>query len=211
MIRAINEFHNHYEKSRIWEQTKWLGVPCYKLPFDAFILQEIIWNIQPDFIIETGTAKGGAACFYATILEIIGRGQVITCDITMGYDAQSIPDKLLRRIGFMHGSSTNPLVFDSIKAQVEGKKNIVILDSNHSYDHVRQEMSMYSGLVPVDSYMVVEDTHVNGNPVPWKWGDGPMEAVNDFMEHNEDNWFPDYWCEKYMMTFNPKGYLRRIK
>jgi cephalosporin hydroxylase len=110
----------------------------------------------------------------------------------------------------MHGGSTNPLVFDSIKAKVEGKKNIVILDSDHSYDHVRKEMSMYSELVPIDSYMVVEDTHVNGNPVPWKWGDGPMEAVNDFMENN-DNWFADYWCEKYMMTFNPKGYLRRIK
>jgi len=210
MIRALNEFHIHYEKSRIWEKTKWLGVPCYKLPFDAFILQEIIWNIQPDFIIETGTAKGGAAVFYASIMEIIGHGKVITCDIEAKCDGSIIPEKLFKRIKFLHGGSTNPLIFDDIKSQVEEKKNIVILDSDHSYDHVRQEMSMYSPLVPINSYMVVEDTHANGHPVPWQWGKGPYEAVEDFLKINY-NWEADYECEKYLMTFNPGGYLRRTK
>jgi cephalosporin hydroxylase len=209
-IRAINEFHIHYEKSRIWEKTKWLGVPCYKLPFDAFILQELIWKIQPDFVIETGTAKGGAAVFYATILEMIGKGEVITCDIEMKFNRMTIPKKLDKRILYICGGSTNPLVFEKIKRKTKGKNNIVILDSDHSYDHVRQEMSMYSTLVPVDSYMVVEDTHVSGHPVPWKWGKGPYEAVEDFLKVN-DNWEADYEMEKYMMTFNPKGYLRRIK
>jgi cephalosporin hydroxylase len=72
-------------------------------------------------------------------------------------------------------------------------------------------MSMYSTLVPVDSYMIVEDTHVSGHPVPWKWGKGPYEAVDDFLKTYSDSWEADYWCEKYIFTFNPKGYLRRIK
>jgi len=211
MITAINEFHKHYETSRIWEKTKWLGVPCYKLPFDAFILQELIWNIQPDFVIETGTAKGGAAVFYASIMEIIGHGKVITCDIESKCDGGIIPEKLFNRIKFLHGSSTNPIIFDSIKDQVKGKKNIVILDSDHRFEHVRKEMYMYSTLVPVDSYMIVEDTHANGHPVPWKWGKGPYEAVEDFLEDHDDSWKADSECEKYMMTFNPKGYLKRIK
>ena len=211
-IRAINEFHIHYEKSRIWEKTKWLGVPCYKLPFDAFILQEIIWNIQPDFVIEAGTAKGGAAVFYATILEMIGEeGMVLTSDIVDKSINQKIPKKLLNRIEFLHGGSTNPIIFDYIQSQTQGKKNVVILDSDHSYDHVKQEISMYSTLVPVDSYMVVEDTHANGHPVPWKWGKGPYEAVQDFLKINNEFWDADYECEKYLMTFNPLGYLRRVK
>lgn len=208
-MRAVDEFHIHYEKSRIWEKTKWLGVPCYKLPFDAFILQEIIWNIQPDYVIETGTAKGGAAVFYASIMEIIGHGKVLTSDIEAKCDGAIIPEKLFKRIEFLHGGSTNPMIFDKIKEKAQGKKNIVILDSDHRYEHVRQEISMYSTLVPVDSYMIVEDTHANGHPVPWEWGKGPYEAVEDFLEDHDD-WEADYECEKYLFTFNPKGYLKRI-
>ena len=209
-MRAIDEFHIMYEKNRLWRDTKWLGVPCWKLPFDAFIIQEIIWNIKPDYVIETGTLYGGAAVFFASILEIIGKGQVITCDIELKFDRNKIPKKLDKRIVYICGSSTNPLTFEKIERKAKGKKNVVILDSDHSFDHVRQEMSMYSTLVPVDSYMIVEDTHVSGHPVPWEWGDGPYEAVEDFLKLHPE-WEADYWCEKYLMTFNPKGYLRRVK
>lgn len=211
MKRAVEEFHIFYETSRIWEKTKWLGVPCWKLPFDAFVIQEIIWDIKPDFVIETGTGKGGSAVFYATILEIIGKGKVVTSDITGWCDYKTIPAKLKKRIEFLHGGSTNPLVFEKLEKKVKGKKNIVILDSDHNYDHVRQEMSMYSTLVPVGSYMIVEDTHANGHPVPWKWGKGPYEAVEDFLKIHGESWEAEYWCEKFLFTFNPKGYLRRTK
>ena len=209
MRRAVDEFHIHYETSRIWEKTKWLGVPCWKLPFDAFVIQEIIWEVQPDYIIETGTGKGGSAVFYATILEILGKGQVLTCDIEDKVDWKKVPKKLRPRVNdFVSDSMT---FFDTVQGIVKGKKNIVILDSDHSCDYVRLEMSKYSTLVPVGSYMIIEDTHVNGHPVPWKWGEGPYEAVDDFLKVNGDYWEADYWCEKYIMTFNPKGYLRRIK
>ncbi len=210
--RAVEEFHIHYEEARIWEKTKWLGIPFWKLPFDAMILQELIFNIRPEYIIETGTAKGGAALFYASICELIGEGSVITCDIELKANWDAIHQfHWSDRIEFLPGSSTNPVVYERIKKICEGKRNLVILDSDHSYEHVRKEMSIYSPLVPVDSFMIVEDTHANGHPVPWQWGKGPYEAVDDFLKVNEGYWQPEYWCEKYIMTFNPKGYLRRIK
>lgn len=211
MRRAIDEFHIFYENSRLWEKTKWLGVPMWKLPFDAFIIQELIWKIKPDYIIETGTGKGGSAVFYATICEAMNHGVVLTCDLENKTNMQDAPQKILNRIRMYHGGSTNPLIFEKMCKKAEDMRNIVILDSDHNFDHVRLEMSMYSTLVSVGSYMIVEDTHVNGHPVPWKWEDGPYEAVEDFLKFHGDEWEADFWCEKYMMTFNPKGYLRRVK
>lgn len=211
MRRAVDEYHIHYEQSRIWEKTKWFGVPCWKLPFDAFIIQEIIHELRPEYIIETGTGKGGSAVFYASICELLGEGKIITVDIDAKVDHNKIQKyEWTDRIKFMHGGSTNKLIFEKIWEKCKGKRNLVILDSDHSYEYVRQEMSMYSTLVPVDSFMIVEDTHVSGHPVPWKWGKGPYEAVDDFLKVNP-NWLAEFWCEKYIMTFNPKGYIRRTK
>lgn len=210
--RAVDEFHIFYEQSRIWEKTSWLGVPCWKLPFDAFILQEIIHEVRPEYIIETGTAHGGSAVFFASICELLGEGKVITVDVEAKVDHDLIGkfEWTDRIISFMHGSSTNPMIVKSIFEACEGRRNLVILDSYHSYEHVREEMKLYYPLVSVGSYLIVEDTHVSGHPVPWEHGKGPYEAVDNFLSKHP-NWNAEYWCEKYMMTFNPKGYLKRIQ
>ena len=210
--RAIDEYHIFYEQSRIWEKTSWLGVPCWKLPFDAFILQEIIHEVRPEYIIETGTAHGGSAVFFASICELLGEGKVITVDVEAKVDHDLIGkfEWTDRIISFMHGSSTNPMIVKSIFEACEGRRNLVILDSYHSYEHVKQEMKLYYPLVSVGSYLIVEDTHVSGHPVPWEHGKGPYEAVDNFLSKHP-NWNAEYWCEKYMMTFNPKGYLKRIQ
>lgn len=209
--RAVDEFHIHYEESRIWEKTSWLGVPCWKLPFDAFILQEIIHEVRPEYIIETGTAHGGSALFFASICELLGEGKVITCDIQAKVDHDLINQyHWADRIEFIPGSSTNQLVVAQIKEKCEGKRNIVILDSYHSFDHVREEMKLYYPLVSVGSYLIVEDTHVSGHPVPWEHGKGPYEACENFLSKHF-NWKAEYWTEKYIMTFNPNGYLKRIQ
>ena len=210
--RAVDEFHIFYEQSRIWEKTSWLGVPCWKLPFDAFILQEIIHEVRPEYIIETGTAHGGSAVFFASICELLGEGKVITVDVEAKVDHDLIGkfEWTDRIISFMHGSSTNPMIVKSIFEACEGRRNLVILDSYHSYEHVKQEMKLYYPLVSVGSYLIVEDTHVSGHPVPWEHGKGPYEAVDNFLSKHP-NWNAEYWCEKYMMTFNPKGYLKRIQ
>lgn len=208
-MRSKDEFHRHYEKARIWESNNWMGSPMWKLPFDAFVIQEIIYQTRPNYIIETGTGHGGSALFYASICELLGEGKVITIDIEDKCDNAN-EFEWEERITYLHGSSTNEIVFHDVEKLCKGKRNIVILDSWHSYDHVCKELEMYEPLVPGGSYLIVEDTHVNGHPVYWDYGKGPYEAVDWFLS-TRDDWQRTYWTEKHIMTFNPGGYLRRIK
>lgn len=208
-MRSKDEFHIHYEQARIWEHNNWLGSRCWKLPFDAFVIQEIIYDVRPEYIIETGTGHGGSALFYAGICELLGEGKVITIDIEGKCD-NSNEFEWEDRIIYLHGSSTNKLVYDKVFELCEGKRNVVILDSWHSYEHVCKELEIYESLVPVDSYLIVEDTHVSGHPVPWPHGQGPYESVDWFLS-TRDNFEREYWTEKHLMTFNPGGYLKRIK
>jgi cephalosporin hydroxylase len=217
MRAAVDAFHKFYEKQRLWQNTKWLGIPCWKLPFDAFIIQDIIYETKPDYIIETGTAYGGSALFYASLCELIDHGHVLTVDIELKHDnyKSDVKKSVRNRISYIGGSSTNDLTVKEISRIVNltdtwMTKNIVILDSWHSYDHVRKELDLYAPFVSVGSYMIVEDTHVSGHPVEWEWGKGPYEAVKDFLEDN-DNFVVDHDREVYLMSFNPSGYLRRVK
>lgn len=211
-ITAIDVYHRLYENARIWENNTWLGISCWKLPLDAFVIQELIIKNKPDFIIETGTGLGGSALFYASICELIDNGKVITVELKNKADISKIQEyKCADRIEFIYGGSTNQLVVDKIFHMVKEKKCMVILDSWHTKQHVYDELNLYSKLVPVGGYIVVEDSHVNGNPVPWKWDDeGPMGAIDQWLEENGDKWEVDYECEKHLLTFNPSGYLRRM-
>lgn len=212
MRAAVDEFHKFYEKQKLWQNTKWLGVPCWKLPFDAFIIQDIIYETKPDYIIETGTAYGGSALFYASLCELIGHGKVLTIDIELKHDHYLTQAKkeIKERIQFLGGSSINEHVVKEVCRLTKDSQNMVILDSWHSYDHVRKELDLYAPFVSVGSYMIVEDTHVSGHPVPWEWGKGPFEAVEDFLKTN-DNFEIDYDREVYFMSFNVGGYLKKIK
>ncbi len=207
---SIDRFHIHYEQNRIWENARWLGVPIWKLPFDAFIIQELIYKIKPDYIIETGTGKGGSAVFYASILELIGKGTVITIDIDPSFNKNNIQENLRKRIIQITGDSVSHQVFTKVDALTAGEKSLVLLDSWHIYYHVLKELELYSQFVSTGSYIIVEDTHIN-NPVPWEYGDdGPMEAVKKFLSMRDD-FIADKECEKHGMTFNPNGYLKRVK
>ena len=212
MRAAVDSFHKYYEKQKLRQNTKWLGIPCWKLPFDAFIIQDIIYETKPDYIIETGTAFGGSSLFYASLCDLMDHGSVVTIDIELKHDnyKSDVKKSVKDRIKYIGGGSTNELVFQEIFRIVDNSKNLVILDSWHSYDHVRKELEIYSKLVPVGSYLIVEDTHVSGHPIEWEWGKGPFEAVEDFLKEN-DNFEIDYDREVYSMTFNPSGYLRRVK
>lgn len=213
MRSLTDDFHIFYETTRVWEKNFWLGIPCWRLPFDMMVQQELIFNIKPDYIIETGTGLGGGASFFASVCELIDHGQVITIDLTHRYNSDLIPKKIRDRIIFVGGGSTNPLVFQEVESLTKGKKNMVFLDSWHVKDYVLEEMNLYGPLVSIDSYMVVEDTHAGktGHPVEWKWdNDGSYEAVEEFLKtHGEFE--IDYECEKHCLTFHPKGWLRRIK
>jgi cephalosporin hydroxylase len=206
---VVDKFHIEYETNRMWENMFWMGTPIWKMPFDAFAIQDLIYKLKPDYVIETGTAFGGSALFYASMLKLLNHGEVITVDI----EKKAVPETneiwKEKVISFI-GSSIDDDIFSEIKTIVENKKNIVLLDSWHTKEHVLKELQLYSQLIPVNSYIIVEDTHVNGHPVPWKWGEGPYEAVFEFLR-THDNFAIDKDCEKLVLTNNPSGYLKRLE
>ena len=209
--KIVDEFHCEYERGRLWEKIRWLGIPIWKFPFDAFIIQEIIFEVCPDFIIETGTGFGGSALFYASIMDLMQQGRVITVDVEDKMKLNNLTTIRLRsRIRQFIGSSTDLSIVNDISAMVKNRVNLVILDSWHSKAHVLEELKLYSRSVTVGSYLIVEDSHVNNHPVPWKWKEGPYEAIMEFLYFNK-NFKIDKDREKLELTFNPCGFLRRIK
>jgi cephalosporin hydroxylase len=207
----IDDFHRVYYESLVWDNNRWLGVRCQQNPNDAWIHQEIISDVKPDFIIETGTLNGGSAALWATILQQVNpEGRIITIDIKdNATEARKLPI-VKQYVDFMIGSSTDSAIVAKVKKRVEGRKVLVILDSNHTKNHVLAEMKAYSPLVSVGSYLIVQDTNVNGHPVLPNFGPGPMEAVQEFLASNE-HFKSDVNAERLMLTLHPKGYLKRLK
>ena len=203
---VVEQFHYLYyhASAETWMQTSWLGVPVHKCPLDLWIYQEIIVAEAPDVIIETGTARGGSALYLATICDVVKRGRVYTIDVNETPDRPEHP-----RLEYLVGSSTSDEMFAAIQQRIRpGERVLVILDSDHSREHVRRELERYSVFTAVGGHLIVEDTNVNGHPVYHSFGPGPMEAVHDFLaDHPEFS--IDRGCEKFFLTFNPRGYLRR--
>lgn len=206
--KAVNQFHKLYysSKTRTWFNTFWLGVLSQKCPLDLWIYQEIIYELKPDIIIECGTANAGTALFLASICDLIGKGKVITIDVRK---TKKRPNH--KRITYLIGSSISRKIIAKIKKLIKNyKKVMVILDSDHNKEHVLEEMKTYSKFVTRKSYLIVEDTNINGHPVRPDFGPGPMEAVKEFLKENQ-NLIIDKSKEKFFLTFNPRGYLKKIK
>lgn len=203
---VLNDFHRHYFHSLIWQSTTWLGVPAQKCPLDLWIYQEIMNEVKPDLVVECGTRYGGSALFLATMCEIIGQGEVISVDI------DALPARPShRRLSYVHGSSVDSATLkriETIRGYRKDCRTLVILDSDHSKAHVLQEMELYAPMISVGSYLIVEDTNLHGHPVLPEFGPGPMEAVAEFLPKNPD-FVVDRSREKFFMTFNPGGYLKR--
>jgi cephalosporin hydroxylase len=194
-----------YRGRSVWASTRWMGRPLLKWPCDLWIYQEIIHDSKPDLIIETGTNQGGSALYYAHLLDLLGHGQVVSVDIA--HPGGGLPAH--PRIEFLKGSSTAPEILAILSQKVrQAGRVMVILDSDHSQAHVARELELYSKFVTDQCYLVVEDTNVNGHPVWRSHGPGPMEAVLDFLKKNPA-FIADRSKEKYNMTLNPHGWLRR--
>ena len=188
-----------------------MGVPVQKIPMDLWLYQEILFTDRPDIIVECGTAFGGSALYMAGILDLLGSGSVITVDIddwnidVPGYSGR----KTHPRITYLKGSSTDPEIVSKVKALIpDGSKVMVILDSDHSCDHVLGELRAYSPLVTPGLLLIVEDTMLNGHPVHAHFGPGPMEALDAFLPGSAD-FSIDPIGERFLVSFNPRGYLRR--
>jgi cephalosporin hydroxylase len=205
--RRIAAFHRLYFEShgRTWKNTQWLGVRAYKNPLDLWVYQELVFAVKPQLIVETGTAWGGSALFLATICDAAGTGHVLTIDTVARPDRPEHD-----RIRYVEGSSTAPEILELVARGADGNAPVMVfLDSDHSRDHVLAELRAYADFVTPGSYLVVEDTNLNGNPVEPGFGAGPMEAVREFLAERSD-FAVDAEQEKFFLTFNPSGYLRRI-
>jgi cephalosporin hydroxylase len=197
-------FHRLYYYSDVWEDTSIFGIPVDKCPLDLWIYQEIIFETKPDFIIETGTYKGGSALFFASICELIGQGRVVTIDI----EDRDIP--FHPRITKIVGNSVSEETVKEVKKLVSNKRCMVVLDSAHNKEHVLKEMELYGEFVSKGCYLTVEDTNINGHPVLPESGPGPMEAVEEFLR-KRGAFAIDLKREKFMLTFCPKGFLKKIR
>lgn len=152
-------YYDSYRTGGTWYATSWLGVPTWKLPLDLWIYQEIVHQVRPDLIVETGTAFGGSALYLASLCDLVRGGEVVSVDVK---DEPRRPRH--ERITYLAGSSTAPEIVREVHARAAGKESVlVILDSDHTKAHVLAEMRAYGPLVPLGGYMIVEDTNVNGH------------------------------------------------
>ena len=202
----IDQFHTLYydRKEQTWGNTYWLGHHVLKCPLDLWTYQEILHELQPELIVETGTYLGGSALFLASICDLLGRGQVLTIDVDRREDRPPHP-----RITYLTGSSTSDPILRQVRRRAKDTSRVlVILDSGHAKEHVLSELHAYAPLVTPGSYLIVEDTNLNGRPVDTRHGPGPAEAVTEFLTRN-DAFVRDESREKFLLTFNPGGYLKK--
>jgi len=193
--QLVDEFHKLFYK--VWGHRStldvaWFGFPMIKNPLDLWIYQEIISETLPEIIVETGTLYGGSALYFASLFELMGAGQVVTVD-RGGDNARVVPGLTAGEIRPRHplityitGSSTDYSTLKQVIALCENKRAMVILDSDHTKDHVLKELEMYSPLVTPGCYLVVEDSNINGHPVFPDHGEGPFEATREFLKTTSD-------------------------
>jgi cephalosporin hydroxylase len=196
-----------------------MGRPIIQLPQDMMAMQELIWRIKPDLVIECGIAHGGSIIYYASLLELQGHGEVLGIDRDIrAHNREAIESHpMIKRISMIEGSSLDPAVAEQVRQAAAGKKVIVVLDSNHTHEHVLEELRLYAPLVSTDSYCIVMDTVVEDMPAdafpdrPWGPGDNPKTAVWAYLKENRDFEIDQAMQDKLLITVASDGYLRRIR
>jgi cephalosporin hydroxylase len=198
----------------------WLGRPIIQYPQDMIAMQEIIWKTKPELIIETGIAHGGSLIYYASILELIGSGDVLGVDIDIrSHNFGEIMDSpMARRIHMIEGSALDERVVAKVASFARNRSRVMVcLDSNHTHEHVSRELSLYADFVSVGSYLVVFDTIIEYLPKgmypdrPWNVGNNPATAVKEFLSADDRFQIDKEYDKKLLISVAPGGYLRRIK
>ncbi len=202
---AVSRAHDVLYLSDAWTEARWLGAQALKNPLDLWVYQEIMVDTRPELVVETGTYRGGSAFFLASICDLLGTGEVVSIDVEPVRDDYPAHP----RITYLGGrSSTDPEVVSAVRERAAGKRTLVVLDSDHSQAHVEAELAVYAELVPVGCYVVVEDSNIG--QIRKDLLPGPLEAIETFLART-DAFEIDRRREKFLITFNPSGYLRRVR
>lgn len=198
----------------------WMGVPIIQFPQDIIAMQELLWRIKPDLIIETGIARGGSLIFYASMFELIGNGHVLGVDIDIRQHNREVIEAhpMFKRITMFEGSSVSDEMAQRVHEFAKDYKTIlIVLDSNHTHEHVLRELELYAPLTSVGSYCVVFDTVVEDIPEgsfpdrPWDKGDNPKTAVWEYLKQDSRFEIDSDVHNKIMVTVAPDGYLKRVR
>lgn len=219
--KAANELFVRSCEYRYSYNFTWMGRPIIQYPQDMVAMQEVIWAVKPDLIIETGIAHGGSLVYYASLLELVGGpGIVLGVDIDIREHNRTAIEThpMARRIRMIQGSAIEPAIVAQVAAHARGcNRVLVVLDSNHTHEHVLAELRAYSPLVTKGSYLVVFDTVVEDMPKrlfpdrPWGPGDNPKTAVREFLKGNTRFAVDREIENKLLLTVAPEGYLRCLQ
>ncbi len=235
-IEALGKDTEFQDRSRDWLEESmrkayvynfsWMGRPIIQNPIDIMAMQEIIWEVKPDLIIETGIAHGGSLIFSASMLELNAAcGGTVDAEV-LGIDIDIRPHNrkaieehpMSRRITMIEGSSIAPEIVAQVRAKAKGKKRILVcMDSNHTHDHVLAELEAYAPLVSLGSYCVVFDTFVEDVPAdvfqnrPWHPGNSPKTAVWEYLKTHPEFEIDKSIHQKLLITVAPDGYLKRVR
>ena len=198
-------------------QWSWLGLPIIQMPGDIVATQEVVWRERPTVIVETGVARGGSLILYASLLELLGRGLVVGIDIDIRAHNRAAIEAhpLAHRIALIEGSSTDRDTLAAARSRIGADDRVmVVLDSNHTHQHVLEELRLYGPLVTPGQYLIVADTLVEDIPIqthrprPWGPGDNPKTALNAYLAECGRFELDDYIDAKLLDSANPGGYLR---
>lgn len=235
-IKGLSEDKDLQGMSRVWlrETSKhgytfnftWLGRPIIQLPTDIVAMQELIWQVQPDLVIETGIAHGGSLIFTASMLELVAScggpsdSKVLGIDIDIRAHNRAAIEAhpMFKRITMIEGSSIDASIIEQVQQHAASAKRIMVfLDSNHTHEHVLAELRAYAPLVSLDSYCVVLDTGIEHMPAdsspdrPWGKGDNPHTAVMAYLKENNNFRIDTDRHHKLLISVAPDGFLQRIK
>lgn len=189
-----------------FEDFTWFGVRYWQAPWDAWLIQEAIYEVKPALIVETGTNQGGSAFFYASLFDLMGQGRIITVDIEKMHDVSH------SRIEFLIGSSVEESIFTQMKAAAEQADGpvMVILDSHHSQEHVARELELYSPLVSKGSLLLCQDGIIDELPMLSVDRPGPLKAIDNFLKTHREFQIDEARCNKFPLSHHPRGWLKRV-
>lgn len=224
LMSASMDFYKRAAQVNYTYTWNWLGLPVIQFPNDLLLMQQLIWNVRPDYIVETGVARGGSLVFYASLLKLIGGKKVVGVDIDIREDNRlQIENHVFSDfISLVEGDSSKPSTFKEVETLIKnGDKVLVVLDSGHTYSHVMRELELWGKLVSPGSYCVVFDTTCNllderdfESLTPyaesdWSSARNPGSAVADFASENPEFLLDESFAQQAMITNCWGGFLRR--